>query len=397
MKRLLVLFLSCALVLQGCGVQSPKDQGTEEPSSGASLGSAESFTDLSDPALQQSVEDKVYSELIADLDSDQYFIENVEAKYVSKEYLNELSYNSQENLYFGYSLADLEAQMQGTKYVFSLGDDGQTTVKSFEAYDDTYDQVIRNVAIGGGVILVLVTVSVVSAGVGAPAAVTVVLAASAKDAAIVGGSTAVLSGAVSGIMTGVQTGDMEQSVKAAALSSSEGLMWGAITGVLTGGINEVGALYGASRNGLTMSEAATIQQKTKYPLDVIKAMGSSDEAIVYENAGLTAAKVGGRDALIRKIDWSLTDEFGRSNIDRVKNGLAPLASDGTSYELHHVGQMVDSPLAVLTAVEHRTGGNSGVLHAKEGPGVHSELTNNQWAKEKIDFWSALLAVQEAGA
>ncbi|MCR5305366.1 MAG: hypothetical protein K6E36_02550 [Oscillospiraceae bacterium] len=42
--------------------------------------------------------------------------------------------NSQENVYFGYTLSELEQQFEGTKYVFTVNDEGQTTVKAFEAY-----------------------------------------------------------------------------------------------------------------------------------------------------------------------------------------------------------------------------------------------------------------------
>ena len=53
--------------------------------------------------------------------------------------------------------------------MFTLGDDGDTIVTAFEAYDDTYEKVIKNVAIGTGVILICVTVSIVSEGFGVPA------------------------------------------------------------------------------------------------------------------------------------------------------------------------------------------------------------------------------------
>lgn len=69
-------------------------------------------------------------------------------------------YNSQENIYFGYTLSELANQFQGKKFVFSV-DDGKTVVNEFQEYDDTYDQIIKNVAVGTGVILICVTVSAV--------------------------------------------------------------------------------------------------------------------------------------------------------------------------------------------------------------------------------------------
>lgn len=137
---------------------------------GCALGeSAPEFRRMGDAALLPYLENSLYEQLVSDLDSSDYFVENVQAVYISQEYLDELAFNSQENVYFGYTLSELNAQFQGEKYIFTLGENNETVVVPWTDYDDAYERVIRNVAIGTGVILVCVTVSVVSAGVGAPA------------------------------------------------------------------------------------------------------------------------------------------------------------------------------------------------------------------------------------
>ena len=95
------------------------------------------FRGMSDPALLQFVEDQVYSELASSLDSEDYIIENVQAVYISQEYLDELAFNSQANIFFGYSLEEIIAGFGDTAYVYSLGNNYQTTVKPFEKYEDT--------------------------------------------------------------------------------------------------------------------------------------------------------------------------------------------------------------------------------------------------------------------
>lgn len=80
----------------------------------------------------------------------------------------------------------------------------------FEEYDDTYDKVIRNVAIGTGVILLCVTVSVVTGGLGAPAAVSAIFAASAKSATVFALSSGALSGVSAGIVEGLGTHDFQK-------------------------------------------------------------------------------------------------------------------------------------------------------------------------------------------
>jgi hypothetical protein len=194
MRRLIALLLACLLTLSGCSSskinnKSTVNKSTTEVGSSSSLEEnlaiddnnnvyALEFEDLSDPHLLRYVEDNIYSKLVANLDSDECYVENVAATYISKEYLEEFACNSQTNVYFGYNLKELEEQFQGTKYIFTLGDDGQTTVKEFEEYDDTYDKVLKNVAIGTGVILICATVSAATGGM-APA-VSIVFAASAK-------------------------------------------------------------------------------------------------------------------------------------------------------------------------------------------------------------------------
>ena len=192
------------------------------------------FSNISDPALLKYMESAVYDQLIDDLDSDQYFVENVSAIYISQEYLEELAYNSQSNVFFGYTLAELDAEFQGSRYVFTLDNDGLTTVKELEEIeDDSFNQVMRNVAIGGGVILVCVTVSALTGGV-APA-VSVIFAASAKTGTVMALSSGVISGASAGIVKGIETHSVNEAMKAAAVAGSEGFKWAAISGAIAGG------------------------------------------------------------------------------------------------------------------------------------------------------------------
>lgn len=403
MKRLIALILVCAL-LTGCTPQTNSDgiqeettaPATSQPESSYSFTEEEppEFSDLNDVNLLPYLEDSIYSELVTTLNSEDYFVENVNAMYISKEYLEEVAYNSQENIYFGYTLSELDSYFQGTRYVFTLGDDGQTVVTEFQKYDDTYDQILKNVAIGTGVILVCVTVSIVTYGAGAPA-VSMIFAASAKTGTIMALSSGVFSGVSAGVVKGIETGDLNESMKAAALAGSEGFKWGAISGTIAGGSGEAIALKGATLNGLTMNEAALIQRESKLPLEFIKNFHSMDEYTVLKNAGLTLSKVNGRMALTQNIDWDFIGDIedGRTNAQRVIDGLAPLDQSGKPYELHHIGQMSDSPLAILTNLQHKS--NYSVLHANTGS-TASNIDRNLFAKQRQDFWKALLEMSLKG-
>ena len=346
------------------------------------------FTGLSDPGLLSYLEDDIYSELVTDLNSDEYFVENVSAVYVSKEYLEELAYNSKTNVFFGYSLEELDAQFQGTRYAFTLGPNGDTIVQPFEAYDDTYDTILRNVAIGSGVILVCVTVSVVTAGAGAPA-VSMIFAASAKTGTVMAMSGGAFGGLASGIVKAVETDDWNEILKAAALGGSEGFKWGAISGGIGGGAQEAIALKGATLNGLTMNEAALIQKESGYPLDVIKQFKSMDQYEICKRAGLRSQMIDGHTALVRNIDLDFTDEFGRTNLDRMKQGLAALdPATGESYQLHHIGQKADSTLAILSEAEHMQGGNNQIWH-ELGKATEVHGVGNTWDIQRQAFWKAI--------
>lgn len=235
MKRLLAFILVFALMLCEC----------IQPGLSEETSAVQPFSGLDDPALLQYVQDQVYSDLEYRLASDDFVIEDVSAIYISKEYLEEVAYNSQANIFFGYTLAELDEQFQGKRYVFTLGSEGETTVQEFAGYDDTYDKVIKNVAIGTGIILVCVTVSVMTGGA-ASAPISVIFAASAKTGATFALSSGVFSGVTAGVLTGSKTEDFDQAIKAAALNGSEGFKWGAISGALTGGLSKINALQKAS-------------------------------------------------------------------------------------------------------------------------------------------------------
>lgn len=273
MKRIVCFFLTISIILTGCGVttttqipvisedisenatqtiQQPVEE-TEKIEGQVLLSDDEDltledyqFSGLNDPNLLQFVEDAVYANLEGAFKSDDYIIEGITTKYLSKEYLEEVEYNSRKNIYFGFSLAEIEEQFDGGKYIFTLGEDGQTEVIGFEAYDDTYDQVLKNVAIGSGVIILSVTVTAISGALGAPA-ISMIFAASAKSAASLAFSSGAIGALSAGIVKGFQTNDFDEALKAAALTGSNSFKWGAIGGMITGGISQAVKLHRATK------------------------------------------------------------------------------------------------------------------------------------------------------
>ena len=208
-------------------------------------------------------------------------------------------------------------------------------------------------------------------------------------------SSGLFSGVSAGVVTGMETGDFDEAMKSAALAGSEGFKWGAITGSVTGGAGEVIALKGATLNGLTMNEAALIQKQSGYPLDVIKQFSRMEQYQICQAAGLSSQMVNGNIALIRNIDLNFVDDMGRTNLQRMQQGLAALDPTGQAYELHHIGQHANSTLAILTKAEHMQGGNNKIWHVLgETTEVHG--AGNTWDLQRQQFWKQLANMMTGG-
>lgn len=259
MKRLIALFLSIVMLLTGCGQVQPQSTSSSESDTVMEITESESepialedvepqFDSFSDATLLQYVEDNIYADLTEQFSSDAYTIEAVTASYISQEYLDEVSFNSQSNVFFGYTLAELDDSFQGARYVFTLGDGGQTVVREMQDIDDiSTEELIENVAIGTGVILICVTVSYLTAGVGTPTVMNLIFTAAAKSATTFAISSGFFGGISAGIIKGYQTGDMKEALKAATLSGSNEFKWGAIAGAAVGGTSEAFSIFRSTR------------------------------------------------------------------------------------------------------------------------------------------------------
>lgn len=340
----------------------------------------------------------LYDEVVKDLGED-YFVENVTSNYVSEEYIEDLEYNSKANVYFGYTSEELDKEFQGEKYVFTYNEENNSTkVKKFEKYDDTYENALKNVAIGAGVIVTCVTVS--SLTISTAPAISVILMTSAKTGAVSAFSDGAISAITAGVVEAIKTQDTSKAFKAAAKEGSEGFKWGAIAGSVVGGASKAKALKGSTLKGLTMNEAASIQKESKYPLEVVKNIASVKEYEYYKKSGLILSEVNGKKALVQPINLKTKSRSGDkilTNLERMKKGLAPVDKAGESYELHHIGQNVTSPLAILTKKEHHSGEANKIIHDPTiKNGVHKVLSKKEWNKQREDFWKSVAKMYEEG-
>ena len=75
------------------------------------------------------------------------------------------------------------------------------------------------------------------------------------------------------------------------------------------------------------------------------------------------------------------DALGRTNIDRMKQGLAPIGKDGKPIELHHLKQQNNGKIIELTNKEHNI--HSKTLHRYTNK---SEIDRYEFNKWKRQYW-----------
>lgn len=135
---------------------------------------------------------------------------------------------------------------------------------------------------------------------------------------------------------------------------------------------------------LSPEQKAEVREETGWSNEIVDSIGSMEEFRIYQDAGVIEAQIGEKKCLIRPdIDMSQKDGFGRTNKERMEQGLAPLTPEGRPYELHHIGQHQDSPLAELTMQEHRGKGNDTILHIKTKV---SEIDREEFGFERAQHW-----------
>lgn len=142
----------------------------------------------------------------------------------------------------------------------------------------------------------------------------------------------------------------------------------------------------SNRSSISPEARERIKKETQWSDSILDNLRNEEEANIYKEANLKPQQVNGKDCLVRTdIDYNQKDEFDRTNLERMKSGLAPLDKDGCSIELHHVGQKPDSPLAELTCEEHRCGNNDKILHVKT---QESLIDRQEFRYEKQNHWRA---------
>ena len=233
MRNKAIVFPLClALALQGCGVPAQQESGSEKTSTAQETTQpVENNQKISDASFVQNLQDSVYDMIVSDLDENgnekQIEVQEVKAVYLSKEYIEQYSFNSKETKFFGSTLGELEAKFGDQKYVFDIDENGKTVCHAVNDFDNTFEQVQQVAILGTGVILISVTLMCATSG----APVTALVACTGPTASAITanqGQIALL--AASSAVAMFDNGDVGEAAKDIAFDTGSDFIMQAIGG-----------------------------------------------------------------------------------------------------------------------------------------------------------------------
>lgn len=141
------------------------------------------------------------------------------------------------------------------------------------------------------------------------------------------------------------------------------------------------------QESLTEKEKQEIKEITGWSDKIVDAIRTKEEAQIYIDAGLVEGEINGKPALLQPdIDGKACNDSkwpDWNNKDLAEECSPPRDKNGRPYELHHIGQNPDSPLAELTYEQHHSDGNFKVLHTFD----ESSIDRAQFNKERKEYWS----------
>ena len=304
---------------------------------------------------------------------------------------------------------------------------GQTLCNLY-AETPWYETSEGKLAIGIGVLVVTAAVAIVCPAVLGAAAATVTQ--SIATSAIIGAAT-------SGVMNGIASMNSGNSFYDGFASGFEsGAILGAISGGLGAGTSAImsGAELTVGRvmavKAMNMVSDATVDtvvyayHSNKYDKDftggdIVKTWvksaatsfamqsvggGKSSSKAESENGVISTGKgqgggggnvnwkngkktvdVNGKTVTMDKntFDPGFVDKQGRTNTQRMEQGLAPIGTDGKSVNIHHIDQTDNGPVMEITATEHQQ--NYSKLHTNIGQ-APSKINRSKFNKWRREYW-----------
>ena len=77
------------------------------------------------------------------------------------------------------------------------------------------------------------------------------------------------------------------------------------------------------------------------------------------------------------------DSLGRTNVQRMQQGLAPVGYDGQSVNIHHINQTDTSPVMEILGSAHQQGYSDLHTNLGQSPSLIDRNAFNQW---RAAYW-----------
>ncbi|MDN0117861.1 HNH/ENDO VII family nuclease [Yersinia frederiksenii] len=129
-----------------------------------------------------------------------------------------------------------------------------------------------------------------------------------------------------------------------------------------------------------VTEASKLLNKASDEVSSAKYFGQERKYWSDEPVQFNGNKVYQRNDLF---DPNAIDARGRSNIQRMEKGLAPLDANGNTVNLHHMLQRQDGPIAEVTQTFHKE--NHAVIHINDNS-IPSGINRTEFDKWRSNYW-----------
>jgi len=112
------------------------------------------------------------------------------------------------------------------------------------------------------------------------------------------------------------------------------------------------------------TQQATNRPSAQPPQESIRRFSAPAQHTTFETTRITEVQFSNRTITQNNnlFNPNFVDTRGRTNVQRMQNGLAPIGHDGRSVNIHHINQTNNSPLMEISATSHRQAG----LHQNTG-------------------------------
>ncbi len=144
----------------------------------------------------------------------------------------------------------------------------------------------------------------------------------------------------------------------------------------------LGVVGGAARLARRLRRIDRLSETLSAVRRSLGGAGPTSGTRLWSRSDFNGTRVYRRDDLI---DPTVVDRLGRTNVQRMKRGLAPIGPDENPINLHHMLQTADGPVAEVTQSFHQL--NHRTLHINPNT-IPSGIDRGAFASWRQSYWQS---------